>query len=113
MISTETRRALGLERPPAPPRKPLGGPRNRNSRKVLLYQVALTFGRPFAMEELVVAAWERHPEEFGLCGFPHPCSNKVISELCGQRGLVGLGYLRRTMPRTYVAVTEQREAVAS
>jgi hypothetical protein len=58
----------------------------------------------FTANELVVRAWEMYPCDFGLDPYPHPDCNRVLSACMGQRGLVGLGYLRLVSPKVY-AVT--------
>jgi hypothetical protein len=71
----------------------------------LLLASARSFrGGEFTQEELIVRAWRYHKDAFGLDGFKadYPDSNKVIVNLCGNRGLVARGYLRKLGPKRYV-----------
>lgn len=64
----------------------------------------------FAAEFLVVRAWERDRESFGLNGFEdrHPDSNRVLTCLMGKRGLVARGWLRKTGSKQYAVTREGR-----
>jgi hypothetical protein len=63
--------------------------------------------KTFTSEELLVAVWKGHPQEWGLRGFEkmHPDSHRIDRELDsrgqGQRGLVALGMLERVHARMY------------
>jgi len=63
--------------------------------------------RTFTSEELLVTAWRKNPEEWGLRGFEneHPDSHRIDRELDsrgkGQSGLVALGLVQRVRPRVY------------
>jgi len=43
---------------------------------------------PFSLERLIVDAWKKFPQAFGLQEYmdEHPDSNKVIAALAGRRG---------------------------
>ena len=77
-------------------------------------QAAVNLGKgPFALALLVVHAWGRHYEEFGLegCESDHPDSAKVASIVMGQRGLVARGYLEKVRPKVYRVTERGREWV--
>lgn len=59
--------------------------------------------RSFSAEELVVAAWTRFPETFGLRGFEskHPDSNKVFWRIMGRKGLRAGGWLQKVRQKMY------------
>lgn len=61
-----------------------------------------TFHGEFSCEDLVVACWRLHPQDFTLNGYDHPDSNKVIAALVGCRGVVARGWLLKVAPKTYV-----------
>ncbi len=73
-----------------------GRPPRLTQREAVL-RAALTFGRPFTLAELVVLAWERHRDLFGLPGYKarHPSDSAVRVYLFGKRGLVARGLLRK------------------
>lgn len=74
------------------------------STKVLnvLHTMSKSIKREVTTEEIVVAAWMSHPEDFCLDGFPqYPDSSKVIFTLMGRKGLVGKGFLKRVGPGRY------------
>lgn len=66
---------------------------------------------PFTDADLVVAAWRKFPAELGLAGYErqHPDSNKILSSVMGNRGLVRKGFLHRLKVRIY-ALTRQGRA---
>lgn len=57
----------------------------------------------FTVHSLTVAAWQRFPDAFGLAGFAgkYPDHNKVVSALCGKKGLVHRGWFVRKAANTY------------
>ena len=64
--------------------------------------------RTFTAEELVVAAWRRFPDVFGLAGHPderglplYPDSNRVFAETMGCKPIRKKGYLVKTGAKTY------------
>jgi len=90
-------------------------PSNVNERLLCVALALSDSGKPqFVAEQLVVSAWEHYPNEFGLDGWTHthPDSNRVLSPLMGERGLVKRGWFRRVCDKTY-ELTEagRREAM--
>lgn len=70
--------------------------------KEILIEVASKLSQPFTESQLVVAAWKQYPDRFCLHGYPeYPDSNRVRAELCGQKGLVALGYFVKEGPKLY------------
>jgi hypothetical protein len=78
--------------------------------KVLLaaLEISERQGGPFTAEELVVAAWQRYPDTFGLAGFNsengrplYPDSNRVLVEIMGSKALRSRGYLRKVGRKLY------------
>lgn len=85
-----------IEEPP--PKEPtVWGSVREDSLGGRLLLVARDYGKPITPEMLAVRAWEAFPEAFGLRGFErlHPDNNKVNATLCGSKGLVARGFLRR------------------
>lgn len=68
--------------------------------KILLAAVSLP-AAGFPVDDLVVRAWERYPETFSLAGHAYPDSNRVVAKLCGIYGLMGLGWIERTLAKRY------------
>jgi hypothetical protein len=68
---------------------------------------------PFTAEALVVAAWQRFPNTFGLKGFTdqYPDSNKVLSSLMGEKGLARRGWLVKTGLKMYALTREGRRVI--
>lgn len=69
-----------------------------------------TEGGVVEVTALVIRAWQIAPARFCLGGrhAEHPDSNRVISKLSGDGGLVGIGWLRRVSSGEY-AVTPMGE----
>jgi hypothetical protein len=67
----------------------------------------------FHAEALVVAAWRKYPRTFGLKGFEEefPDSNKVLSSLMGEKGLVKRGWLLKVGQKLYSLTREGRQVV--
>lgn len=85
---------------PAAPRRPHAKGKFSKVEKIML--AASQLNQPFTKAQLVVKAWELYPEDFCLAGFPQfPDSNKIISHLCGERGLVGKGIFESTKANEY------------
>jgi hypothetical protein len=57
----------------------------------------------FSAEDLVIAAWKRFPDSFGLEGYGnvHPDSNRVFTKIMGAKGLRGRGWLLKTGEKLY------------
>jgi hypothetical protein len=68
---------------------------------------------PFSAEALIVAAWQKFPQAFGLKGYAelYPDSNKVLSSIMGVRGLAGRGWLAKVGQKLYVLSREGRQLV--
>ncbi|MBM4047744.1 MAG: hypothetical protein FJ279_21780 [Planctomycetes bacterium] len=86
--------------------------------KLLLAAYALEQdGRqPFSAEDLVVAAWRRFPDTFGLAGHRaedgrllYPDSNRVFAEIMGSKGIRKRGFLTKTGNKTYQLTEAGRE----
>lgn len=60
-------------------------------------------GRVLTAAELTIEAWRLNKPQLGLDGHEseYPDSNKVLSVLCGKRGLVENGYVERPEPKRY------------
>lgn len=73
--------------------------------KILLAAHALeNNGRsPFSAEELVVKAWENDKSLFGLQGYSeqHPDSNRILSNIMGNKGLKGRGWIEKVGEKLY------------
>src|SRR5581483_4970975 len=83
--------------------------------KVLLAAHALEEAgqTPFTAEALVVSAWKKFPETFGLRDFSplYPDSNKVLACIMGERGLPRRGWLAKLGQKKYALTREGRQAV--
>lgn len=68
---------------------------------------------PWPIAQLVVKAWEKWPQTFGLHGYEnqYPNANVVISAMSGKRGMVGRGCFVRINPNTYRLTTMGHEAI--
>jgi len=73
--------------------------------KILLAAHALEEnGRsPFSAEELVVKAWENDRSLFGLQGYAdqYPDSNRILSNIMGNKGLKGRGWIEKVGEKLY------------
>jgi len=58
---------------------------------------------PFSAEELVVKAWENDRSLFGLQGYSdhYPDSNRVLSNIMGNKGLKGRGWIEKVGEKLY------------
>jgi hypothetical protein len=68
---------------------------------------------PFSAEALIVASWEKFPRTFGLKGFAdrHPDSNKILSSIMGEKGLVRRGWLVKLGQKMYGISRDGRTVV--
>jgi hypothetical protein len=68
---------------------------------------------PFTAEALVVAAWEKYSQAFGLKGFEdrYPDSNKVLTALMGEKGLARRGWLHKAGQKLYNLTREGKHVV--
>jgi hypothetical protein len=85
------------------------------SEKVLLAAFALEEeGKsPFSAEALVVSAWRKYPQTFGLRDYTdlYPDSNKVLTSIMGERGLARRGWLAKLGRKQYALTREGRQTV--
>lgn len=83
--------------------------------KILLAADQLDQGgqSPFTAEALIVAAWEKFPNTFGLKGFAekYPDSNKILSSLMGEKGLARRGWLVKMGSKLYAITREGRQVI--
>jgi hypothetical protein len=68
---------------------------------------------PFTAEALIVDAWRKYPQTFGLKGFEdqHPDSNKVLASIMGEKGLARRGWLVKMGQKLYALTREGRQVV--
>ena len=58
---------------------------------------------PFTAEQLIVKAWEMDKDLFGLQGYAdqHPDSNRILTNIMGNKGLKGKGWIERVGEKQY------------
>lgn len=68
---------------------------------------------PFSAETLIVESWKRFPKTFGLKGYveQHPDSNKILSSIMGEKGLVRRGWLVKMGQKLYSLTQDGRRVV--
>jgi hypothetical protein len=68
---------------------------------------------PFSAETLIVAAWQKYPQTFGLKGYAdlYPDSNKVLASIMGEKGLARRGWLVKVGQKLYDLTREGRQVV--
>lgn len=68
--------------------------------------------KSFTAEDLVLAAWRRFPDTFGLQGYAekYPDSNRVLTNIMGNKGLRGKGWIRKVGEKRYKITEAGREA---
>jgi hypothetical protein len=85
------------------------------SEKILLGAHALedTGQSPFSAEALIVSAWQKFPQAFGLKGYAdqYPDSNKVLSSIMGEKGLAKRGWLIKMGQKMYALSREGKQVV--
>ncbi len=73
--------------------------------KVLLaaHDLEKNLKTPFSAEDLVIAAWKKFPDAFGLEGYgdQYPDSNRVFTKIMGDKGLRGRGWLFKVGEKLY------------
>jgi hypothetical protein len=86
---------------------------------IAAYQLELSGVRPFSAEDLVVAAWERYPDTFGLAGHIdetgralYPDSNRVFAEIMGAKPIRKRGFLEKVGNKTYQVTSTGQARVA-
>src|SRR5579884_1378433 len=67
---------------------------------------------PFSAEALIVSAWQKFPQAFGLKGYAeqYPDSNKVLSSIMGEKGLAKRGWLAKMGQKLYALTREGRRS---
>src|SRR5262249_23339615 len=67
----------------------------------------------FSAEDLIVAAWRKFPQTFGLKGYTdqYPDSNKVLTSIMGEKGLARRGWLAKMGQKVYTLTREGKHAV--
>lgn len=72
--------------------------------------------RPFSAEDLVVSAWRKFPDTFGLAGYRaedgqllYPDSNRVFAEVMGSKPIRKRGLLRKVGRKMYQLTEAGRE----
>jgi len=85
---------------------------------VAAYALEVDGRQRFSAEDLVVMAWRRYPEAFGLAGYNdrdghplYPNSNRVYAEIMGSKSLRKNGWLRKVGSKMY-QLTEAGRAQA-
>ena len=80
------------------------------SEKLLIaaYDLEARGHTPFSAEDLVVSAWQRFPDTFGLAGYrspdghlSHPDSNRVFAEIMGSKPIRSRGFLKKVGTKMY------------
>jgi hypothetical protein len=77
--------------------------------KLLLaaYDLEQSGKRPFSAEDLVVSAWQKFPDTFGLAGYrgngalSYPDSNRVFAEIMGSKPIRKRGFLTKVGSKMY------------
>src|SRR5437867_7351265 len=77
--------------------------------KLLLaaYDLERSGSRPFSAEDLVVTAWQKFPDTFGLAGYrgrsglSYPDSNRVFAEIMGSKPIRKRGMLTKVGSKMY------------
>jgi len=68
-----------------------------------LLLAAASLPESFTAEDLTVAAWQQYGWQFALKGHrDHPDHHRVLSALCGKKGLVGSGDFQRVVGGRYM-----------
>jgi len=75
---------------------------------IAAFQIEMSGKRQFSAEDLVVFAWRRFPDAFGLKGYPnnegkplYPDSNRVYAEIMGSKPLRKQGLLKKVGSKLY------------
>ncbi|MBY0232722.1 MAG: hypothetical protein K2W96_25865 [Gemmataceae bacterium] len=68
---------------------------------------------PFSAEALIVGAWQKYPQTFGLKGFEdkHPDSNKVLAGIMGEKGLPNRGWMVKVGQKLYALTRDGKQVV--
>jgi len=97
----------GTAAAPVVPRKPPGGMHG------MVLEAARTLPQPFHEAALIVAAWQMFPSMFGLwgCWLKYPDARKIYITLCGKRGLIKRGFIKKVGSR-YAVTDRGQDATA-
>ncbi len=83
---------------------------------VAAYELEERGRRPFSAEDLVVSAWRKFPDSFGLPGYrgpdgrlSYPDSNRVFAEIMGCKSVRRRGFLSKVGPKMYQLTEAGRE----
>jgi hypothetical protein len=83
--------------------------------KILLaaHHLEETGQSPFSAEALIVSAWQKYPNTFGLKGYAEqfPDSNKVLSSIMGEKGLAKRGWLIKVGQKLYTLSRDGRQVL--
>jgi len=86
--------------------------------KLLLaaYELEKNGRSPFSAEDLVVSAWQKFPDAFGLAGYrnndgslAYPDSNRVFAEIMGSKPIRKRGFLKKVGTKMYQLTEAGRE----
>src|SRR5262249_5455422 len=68
---------------------------------------------PFSAEALIVSAWQKFPQAFGLKGYAeqYPDSNKILSSIMGEKGLAKRGWLAKMGQKMYSLSRDGKQVV--
>ncbi len=86
--------------------------------KLLLaaYELEKSGRKPFSAEDLVVFAWRKFPDAFGLAGYrnndgslAYPDSNRVFAEIMGSKPIRKRGFLKKVGTKMYQLTESGRE----
>jgi len=92
------------------------------SEKLLIaaYDLEARGHTPFSAEDLVVSAWQRFPDTFGLAGYrspdghlSHPDSNRVFAEIMGSKPILSRGFLKKVGTKMYQLTESGNEHACS
>lgn len=87
---------------------------------IAAFDLEISGRRTFSAEDLVVCAWQRFPDTFGLAGYPdesgslaYPDSNRVFMEIMGSKPVRKRGFLRKVGTKMYELTESGREIARS
>lgn len=88
--------------------------RDRLSQALMILCVACSLPEEWSDGDLIVAAWQAYPQEFGLVGYTSSQSDAghVRAKLQGATGLIGRGYIEQLETHRF-RVTERGRAEAA
>jgi len=68
----------------------------------------------FTAEDLVVSAWKKFPDTFGLAGYAkwYPDSNRILSNIMGSKGLRAKNWIRKVGEKQYKLTQRGIDAAA-